>query len=206
MAIHETDSGENRWERESWRTFELWEKLEVREKRRRKIWIAITALVFLGLSSIPVISDQGPRWQAKRASRKTAELIVEMTTVSARERKARRLRFVSGGEPLSYVVESPTQPEKGCGADQFVTVESGTVLSPLEAAGLRIIDPTLATRFSIPNMVDQFCYDPIEGNTHPILGIGIVPVKDLSPVVEESRLDRMVILLIKGREAALAFN
>ena len=66
--IHDTDLAKERWEKDDWKNFELWEKLEVRFRRYRMKWVIATVLVFLLISTIPVLKARTLKWNTLEAS------------------------------------------------------------------------------------------------------------------------------------------
>ena len=49
VPIHDTDVAEERWSQAEWENYELWEKVELKLKRKKQLWILATFLVFLAL-------------------------------------------------------------------------------------------------------------------------------------------------------------
>lgn len=47
VPIYDSDVAEERWSKAEWRNYELWEKLEQRQIRKKRLWIMATILVFL---------------------------------------------------------------------------------------------------------------------------------------------------------------
>src|SRR5437868_6887859 len=105
VPVHDTDIAAERWSKAEWQHYELWEKIEIRLRRRKWLWITATVSVFMGLSSIPIVLDRSPKWLTLRLSRKLAQEINWMKREAGIEQRAFRLRFVSG-TTLSYVVET----------------------------------------------------------------------------------------------------
>src|SRR5262245_34313847 len=101
VPIHDTDVASERWSKAEWEHYELWEKIEQRYRRRRRLWILGTVAVFVALSSIPVIMDRWPHWASVTASRKLASEINALKRDASIEHQAFRLRFEGKGA-LSY--------------------------------------------------------------------------------------------------------
>src|SRR5579885_1751897 len=102
--IHETDLAAERWSKAEWSHYELWEKLELKLRRRKLIWISGTIVVFLALSSVPIIIDRAPKWTAMSISRRLAQVINGMKSEASLKHQPYRIRFAPDGS-LAYQVE-----------------------------------------------------------------------------------------------------
>jgi len=200
--MHDTDTGKGRWKKDQWRNFELWEKKEVREKRKHLYWIGSSLLVALLISIVPVLIEFQPRWEARVITRKLADEISQIKKDAAIDHTAYRLTFLGNGS-LAYKVEQLRDCQSQHGA--LVREE---ILSP--SGDFRLLTPEQGrhSRFSVPGLSESFCFDSILGNDPRLvlddvpIGFAIIPVRDLT----ENRLDRTAILLISGRSANISFN
>lgn len=203
VPIHDTDVAEERWAQSEWDHYELWEKVESRLLRRRRLWIAGTVAVFLGLSAIPIVRDQWPRWAALSASRRLAQEINSLKREANVDRSAFRITYAPKAGQLSFAVERL----ETC-ADAFKTPERYvTVSSAANAAGLILLESKQGEGLGVPGLVSSFCYDPLKGSVATLaeeaaVGLGIVTAKDLPSL----RADRVSVLLVSGPSAELGWD
>src|SRR5277367_3741280 len=121
--IHETDIASERWSKAEWSHYELWEKLELKLRRRKLIWISATVAVFLALSSVPIIIDRAPKWTAMSIARRLAQVINGMKSEASLKHQAHRIRFAADGS-LSYEIER----SNSCAAtDSGEVIHKGTL-------------------------------------------------------------------------------
>jgi hypothetical protein len=202
--IHRTDVDESRFEQDEWRNYELWEKLAHRERKKKKLWIFATGAVFLLLSSVPVVMERMPKWQSLAASRRLAVLLNSVKREAALEHAPYRLRFVNAGVDLAYVIERVESCPPPPGSE-------GVIIHTGEIARVRgvlaLIAPEEGPHFGLDGLLQEFCYDSIEGTARmldekPLGGFAIAPVNDLA----NGSLDRASIVLIDGKEGELSFQ
>jgi hypothetical protein len=199
--IHETDIAAERWSKAEWSHYELWEKLELKLRRRKLIWISATLLVFLALSSVPIIIDRAPKWTAMSVARHLAQVINGMKSEASLKHQPYRISFAADGN-LDYRIERV----KGCAApDGPELIHTGS-LDPGGSSGpFALLSPEQAKSFQIPGIVTSFCYDPYAGaavDGVALVGFGILSAKDLT----DRRSDRLSVLLIQGPSADLSFD
>jgi hypothetical protein len=204
VPIYESDVAEERWSKTEWNHYELWEKVEQRIRRYNRLWIAATALVFLLLSSVPIVMDQYPHWTALAATRRLGQEIDNIKRDAAMVHVPFRLRFVkSEGDGVAYLVEKVDK----CGATMGTVVRSGSLVSANLVTKYEILTHQEGESVSIPGLLEEFCYDPLLGSDpfvrgENIAGFAIAPVKDLST----RRTDRIAVLLLTGPSAELSFE
>jgi hypothetical protein len=203
VPIHDTDVGSERWSKAEWEHYELWEKTESRMRKRKGLWIGATALVFLLISSIPVIMDRSPKWAAMKYSRKLASEISAIKRQAGIDQQAFRLKFTDGSK-LDYVIEKSPR----CN-DPSVTIVRGGNLADGKSTGdaYEILSSPVAKELSIPGIVQSFCYDAYSGSEpsekgENLVGFAIIPVKDLTA----KKTDRISIVLLKGPSAEISFD
>lgn len=209
VPIHDTDLAEERWSKASWENYELWEKAEGREKRRRQLWITATCVLFLFLSSVPVALDQWPKWMTQHIAGKFAREINRMKRDASIARAPYRIRLSTNGN-LSFTVEKlkkcPTSQQKL--ADEPGELIRTTSLNIGPSNGTYTwISPEQGATLQIPGLVSQFCFDPLVGSNlaeigKKVAGFGVISVNDLT----EKRLDRMSLLLLTGSSAEITFE
>jgi len=198
--IHDTDLASERWAKAQWRNFELWEKLEVKMKHRRWIWIGVTALLFLLISSVPVIQDQSQKWAARGALKKLALEINALKRFAATEHQAYQLRFVNM-DTLEFVIER----KDTCEIQHATFIRNGFLYGDAKT-GLTLLTDQTAQSFDLRGLLTEICYDPILGSSavkrdpesgildDRLFGFAIIPTADIAA----QRADRLKILLIKG--------
>jgi hypothetical protein len=206
--IHRTDVDSERWSQDEWRNFELWEKLERQNQRRRRLWVLGALVCFLLLSSVPVMIDRGPKWTTLAAARRLAVEINAVKREAAVEHVPYRIRFLGHGS-LEYVVErvsacaSPINPSAS--SESGVMIRQGSLAE--EGGRLALIAPTEGYRFGLQWLLQEFCYDPLAGsaqtpNDKQVAGFAIAPVKDLAT----GELQRASVVLLEGALAEVTFN
>lgn len=206
--IYDSDVAEKRWSQAEWTQFEFWEKVEHRLRRNKRFWVISTGLIFLAISSIPVVMDQRPRWVSVATARVLAQEINQLKREASLEHLAFRIRFAAEGG-LDYFVER----SESCQSSRWVAVRQGSLLSKLSklltgaAGSFVLLSPEVAEKAEIPGLVTEFCYDPLQGSAPSLqgqnqVGFGIAPANDLAT----ERFDRLSVLLISGSSAELSFD
>ena len=177
---------------QQWRTFELYEKIRVRERRKRFFLISFVLILFLGLCSVPVIQDRMPKWRSLRAAQHISIEIEKLKTLSIHEKKPVRLTFVAGGDLKIEIVET-------CAADAKV-IRSEQKKWESESEELKVLSVEEAKAFDVKLAVDQVCFDPVFGLNEKARKVIIVaPVKDLS-------LERASYVVLDGESAKISIN
>jgi hypothetical protein len=204
VPIYESDVAEERWSKTEWNHYELWEKVEQRIRRHNRLWIAATVLVFLLLSSVPIVMDQYPRWTALAATRRLGQEIEHMKRDAAMAHVPFRLRFIPSAESgVQFQVE---KLEK-CSQPVGTVVRTGSLVSAAQGMKFQFLTRQMGESLSIPGLLEDFCYDPLQGSDpavrgDSVAGFAIAPVKDLA----DHRADRIAVLLLVGPSAELSFD
>jgi hypothetical protein len=202
VPIHESDVAENRWKDSEWSAYELWEKVEVKLRNRRKWIISFTILLFLVLSSLPLIQDRKAKWEGLSVMRKLAIGINETKVEASRLDHPLRVELVQNEDGIFYRVLKVSD----CGA-VGEEVSHRRILDQEESKSFKILDSKLGYDLSIPGIVQQLCYHPIDGNSVlpdslPTQAFGILPVKDLT----DRRTDRASFVYLTGNSAEISFD
>ncbi len=202
VPIHDSDVGEQRWSKSEWENYELWEKVELRLKRKKRFWVLATVIVVVVFSAIPTVMDRWPKWQTRSATRHLAQEINTMKREAGIERTSYRLQFIEGAK-LEYFVEKV----KDCKAEGGELVRSSSLIPVSPGGGYTLLSPKVGAALGIPGLIHSFCYDYLAGSViieYPksIAGFGIISVKDLA----EKRLDRISLLLLSGPSADVSFD
>lgn len=200
--VHDTDLAESRWTQTEWEHYELWEKVEQRNRWKRRMWIAGTLVLFLMISAVPVVRGHWERWAALSAARRLSQEVNWVKRESNLRRTPLLIRILpaagsAGG--LHYRVESVA----GCGSAGQV-VKEGTLAT---GARLAWLSPQDGEALKLPGLVTEFCYDPLKGSQHALLGrehvgLAIIPAKDLT----EGSSRRIVLLVLSGISGEISFD
>jgi hypothetical protein len=181
---------------EEWRNFELYEKVRIREHRKRFLLVALTTFLFFGLCSVPVFEERLPKWKSLQAAQRLSVELEKLKTLSIHERKPVRIRFLENGK---FQLEMLAQ----CQSTEVlrVAVEGNW---PDSQGELKILSTEEAQKMQLKLAIDQLCFDPVFGldgvKTKKVLIIA--PVKDLS----EGRLDRASYVILEGESAKISIN
>ncbi len=103
--IHDSDVGEERWNASEWANYELWEKVESRMRRKKRVWILITSCLVFILSAIPIVLDRSVKWQTRSAVRTFAQAINHLKREASVKQAPHRFRLVDHQGKLDFVVE-----------------------------------------------------------------------------------------------------
>jgi hypothetical protein len=203
VPIHESDVAENRWKDDEWRQFELWERIELR-LRRKRIWIVLAvAFVFVSILAAPVIEDRLPKWRALNAMRTLAVRANQMKVDAAALGVPLRLRIEDSSDGPNYVIEQVDRCEGAANAQVW---GGGRVFEPgdvVPAKDFVVFSPGEATTFGLERVTTAVCYDPLGiGAIDRVQAIGILTAKDLAA----KRLDRVAFLNFSGLFAEIDFD
>ena len=196
--IYDSDLAEERWSKDEWRTYELWEQVENRIKVRKRIWILGAMALFLAISSVPLVIDQRPRWQSLSASRHLAQELNRIKSEASIQGRALRIRADASGHQM--LVES----SESCQGKEWSFLR---VFRLTDDESLRLISSNEGVQLGVNTLVTEFCYDPISGSqsgslTERAVAFAIAPVKDLTI----GRTDRVGILTLAGVSAESHFE
>lgn len=202
VPIHDTDLSQERWSQADWENYELWEKVEQRLKRRKRLWILGTVCIFLILSSIPIIMDRGLKWKTRALARHLALEINRVKKEASIGQKAMRFRFVDENS-MSFVIESVSD----CTAKNGEVIRAASLEKVNQHGKYRWLSHKRGLEYGIPGLTHEFCYDPFLGSAvvkegESLVGFGIIPVNDLT----EKRMDRLTLLLLSGVSAEISFD
>jgi hypothetical protein len=206
VPIHDTDLAQERWAQTEWEHYELWEKLEVKLRRRKSVWIGAAILLFFLLSSVPILIEHWPKWVAMGANRKLSQQINRLKVMAGKpsdqDHRAFRLRF-SADHRLTYSIEKLTN----CSESSGQLIESGNIIRESRLENYALLSPEQGKSLGIPGLVESICFDALNGSEQSvkdesISGFGIISVKDLA----EKRTDRVSILIFKGPSAEPSFE
>lgn len=201
VPIHESDVAENRWKDDEWRQFELWERIELR-LRRKKVWIILAvAFVFVAILAIPIVQDRLPKWRALNAMRVLAVRANQMKVDAAALGVPLRLRIENSAQGPQYVIERVERCDSGTSARAW---GGGAVFDrPEVASEFVVFEPRDATRLRLERVTTDVCYDPTGAEASGrVQALGILSAKDLT----SGRLDRAAFLNFSGLFAEIDFD
>jgi Tfp pilus assembly protein FimT len=181
---------------EEWRHFELYEKIRIRDQRRR-FWTLLSAgFLFLALCAVPVIQERLPKWRSLDAARQLSLELEHLKTRAIQEKKPMRMTFSDSG---MFRVEQVSD----CSAGGVERLEQEAAWSHHENE-LRVLTKEELARFSLAQGVSQVCFDPVYGlpDVKGRLVLVIAPVKDLA----DERLDRASYVILEGESAKISIN
>jgi hypothetical protein len=198
MPIHESDQAEKRWQEAEWNTYELWEKLELKQRRKRRWIMAGATTVFLMISAIPVIREWRPKWKSLSAAREVAQEVDALKLEAIHLQSALRIRRLSDGE---WVLERG----ENCNSASFAQVRSGNFSKP----GVRWVSSQEAERRSLQAQ-EIYCYNPFvqeeaaesQSDLHEVTRFAFASDRDLNL----ERTDRIGVLTISGLDGILHFD
>jgi hypothetical protein len=209
VPIHDTDVAEERWSKAEWEGYELWEKIEARLKKRRRLWIFSTAVVILVLSAIPLIYQKWEKWMTRSLARQLAVKLNQMKSDAGIQHVPFRLKLIEGKDSLDYVIEKL----KTCSDPKGEVTENGTLAWAQIQSRYTWLTPEKGKLLEVPGLSSEVCYDPLLGiqtaavsdvkmTDQKVIGFGILPVKDLS----NHEIDNLSIVLLTPPEGEVTFE
>ena len=203
VPIHDSDIAEERWSQAEWENYELWEKVELRMRRQRRLWVFATVIVVLILSALPTLFQKWEKWTTRSLTRQVAQKINRMKTRASVEHAPHRFRIVPSKGQLEYAIEKL----KSCLDAKGDVVEESIFLTSRSQSSFTWLTPDQGSRLGVPELATEFCYDPFKGGDYPqnpsqVIGFGIAPVKDLS----NDQLENLSIVLLTGESSEVTFE
>ncbi|OFZ18408.1 MAG: hypothetical protein A2X94_15065 [Bdellovibrionales bacterium GWB1_55_8] len=197
--IYDTDIAEERWSQAEWNQYELWEKVEVRLRRRKNLAIFATAMAVFSLFSVPIVADQRPKWETLHAARMLGVELNWMKREASIQHQAFRISFPPGTS--TYRIEKL----KSCNEPGTASLVREAPLHTSPRTNLTIVRPEQSARLGIPGLLTEYCYDPLVGSavsTTSPAAIGIISQADS----REERTDRLSVVLLSGPSADISFD
>lgn len=198
VPIYETDIAKKRWETAEWNNFELWERIERREKKKKWIWIFCTFLFIVFLFAIPVFIDQKPKWKTRALSRKLAQTIQFIKKEAAIKHTPLQLVF---NNPPSFHFQIRQVPHCSNPSSSIVVQEANL---ETEDHQYQLISKPEGIDLNIPGLSLDYCYDPMSQKNieENLLGFGIALKSDM----QTKRTDRITILLYSDKFGEISFD
>jgi hypothetical protein len=179
-----------------WRNFELYEKVRVREHRKRFWIITLAVLLFFTLCAVPVVDERLPKWKTLDAARSILIRLEKMKTRSIQEKKPIRVSFRESGELVMELVAD-------CKSQTAIQVIEKEIWSK-DPENFKVLSRSELDHFKLKVGSDEICFDPVfglDGVKNQIVLV-VVPVKDLSA----ERLDRASYVILEGESAKISIN
>jgi hypothetical protein len=198
--IHETDLAEERWSQAEWEHYELWEKIEARARRIRRLWIAGAVLAFFVLSAVPVVLDRGIQWKALTASREFGQKVNSLKREAGERQQAFRIRVHPSRALALTVAWGPH-----CDSPMFLDSQDLVLIeSDPSRDRLAWVAAERGRELGIPGLLQEFCFDPLHGSRQTpgdgdLAAFMIGPVSDLAP-------EQVASVLFHGPTAEISFE
>ena len=172
---------------------ELYEKIVVRERRRKAVLITLAFCIFSFLCAMPVYSERKPKWESLSAAKNIAIEIEKLKTESLHLMKPLQLTVLDNGQLKVERVLACNVSKGEVRKVEELLHEENWINSNNEIA---LLDANWAGR--------QICFDPVSGMNSPQVKkvFVLVPVKDLA----ESRLDRASYIEVETAFAKISIN
>ncbi len=213
VPIHDTDLAEKRWSDSEWRQFELWDKIEVRLRRRRRRWSILAGALFLLLASVPTVVQRWPKWASLHAARRIAEEINAAPNPPLLHARAFRLVFERDEGMAFSVYEAPSCESP---SDAWRLVRQGRLLTSglgrLVSKRLRVLDNGSGVDLGIPGLTRDYCASggaPFgegvvapERSEHSVRGIAVIQDRDQS----EKNISRISVVSLTGPQDEVDFE
>lgn len=180
---------------------ELYEKIIVRERRKKIILVVLAFAVFLFLSGIPVYQERFPKWDSLRAAKNIAVELEKLKTESLRLKKPLQFTVMDNGKIRIEQVSSCNPTAAGTRAVEVVLQEKNWVHADSKVMLMKELD---AKKMHLNMTTHQICFDPVSGVNAPKTKkvFVVVPVKDLA----ESRMDRASYVELETSSARISIN
>jgi hypothetical protein len=179
---------------DEWRTFELYEKIRLRERRKKLLISSLALILFFSLCAVPVVEERSPKWKSLRAAQRLSVEVEKLKTLAIHEKKPARITFLNEGVMKIEILDDCKN-------------ETGTLFEQKEwkdeSGALKILSPVEARTFDVKLAIDQICFDPVFGLDEIKRRVLVIaPVKDLT----EHRLDRASYVIMDGDSAKISIN
>ena len=204
VPIYETDLNRERHRPSEWDNYELWEKVEAREKKKQRLWVLFTLLVSVFLLSIPLWKESQPRWHALKVANQMAQLLSQMRLRATIERVPYILKFDPSGELNFSIIES-----NNClgFSEAKATFEYSNSLRQPPNLEIRRLTALEGDRLGVPGLISEVCYDPtrgfiLENDQLKVAGLAVGSANDLAL----GRSDRLAVVLIRSGSAEISFH
>jgi hypothetical protein len=180
-----------------WRDFELYERVRVRENRKRFFVLGATVLVFFSLCAVPVFKERLPKWGSLRGARHIAVALERLKTLAIHEKRPIKMKLLASGR-FQFVVTDRC-------ADGVVLREMAPEPWTENSEEWAVLSREQAGRLALALASDEVCFDPVFGlelPKGPKVVVVVVPVKDLTA----GRLDRASYVILEGESAKISIN
>lgn len=190
---------------QDWKHYELYEKVRIRERRKKIFWITLALACFSALASIPVVQTQLPKWKTYAQIRVLAIKVEKLKTQVIQNKQAMRLEFKEHGLVEFQEVSQCTKAAKVL----RVTETFSWKVNQGQDSELVLLSPEQAEAYRLDGVYPDFCFDPIRGLGLVKQLFVVVPAKDLTDLKmkeKNSQLSRASFLLLQGDDALATMN
>ena len=195
VPIHESDVAENRWKESEWNAYELWEAVEIRE-RRRKFWIVgLSCILALVILALPIYQEKMPKWSGLRVARILADHLLDIRRDSSNNQRRFLVKILQdpAGRIQGNVYNSATEAE----CTESAQIAAQPIFSfPLvadEQNEIALITRSMSQQIGLEGVGESICFDPFRDTEGVRMTFAFIPVKDLTEV-REDRISTVTVL------------
>jgi hypothetical protein len=87
LRLIESDVAENRWKESEWNSYELWEVVELRERRRKAWMVSLSIALGLFVLAFPIYAEKTPKREGLRYARLLADRLLDIRKDASRAQK-----------------------------------------------------------------------------------------------------------------------
>lgn len=186
---------------------ELYEKKRVRKIRRRALIVIAAILVFFGITAIPIVERELPKWAGRHVARVLTDELESIVILAQKSEVAYHVRLSL--DPIQGWIMT-IQTSKTCDLESETNPMLSSEIKPISSEKFaEKFDLVLMTgaeaeaRFQIHHLTDSFCFDPLQGfRDQPYQTLAILPANDLTNNV----LDRASYVIVDAKSAKITFR
>lgn len=195
VPIHESDVAENRWKDSEWNSYELWEAVELRE-RRRKLWmIGLSCFLGLFILALPIYKEKSPKWDGLQIARRLADRLLDVRRDASHAQK--RFLVKVSQDNAGRIIGQVYSDEAGdvCAGSQVRELQPVFTFPVVEDAQdtIQLITPDLAVGMGLSGVDNSICFDPLLESSGDLKTFAFIPVKDLT-VGARHRISTLAVL------------
>ncbi len=138
---------------------------EIERHQRKYILMFVTALIIsLCLFTFPIMRDYLPKYEALKATQKLSLYISDLKTMAIMNKKAVEIKFIQPDIiEVSELLKCSDQNQK-IKISMTTLSEFGKNIIFVDSKWIFSKAPS-DEHFTIPPVIDRFCYDPIQGSS-----------------------------------------
>jgi hypothetical protein len=180
-----------------WRTFELYEKIRVKERRKKLVVIVLTMVLFLSLCAVPVVQERMPKWISLHAAQRLSVEFEKLKILAIEQKRPIRVTFLVHGV-FQVEVLNDCRDATGTVLFQKSWTDPGDTL--------QILSSEAGKEYKIAYAANTLCFDPVHGLENPKRVVVIAPVKDLAELPLDQRLERASYVVLETESAKISIN